>query len=43
MPWIEEHSASHSLGEETYEVDKKMELTDEYTWIVDPIDGGNHT
>ncbi|KAJ9120880.1 hypothetical protein QFC22_002815 [Naganishia vaughanmartiniae] len=27
------------LGEETYAVDKKMKLTDEYTWIVDPIDG----
>jgi hypothetical protein len=29
----------HSLGEETYAEDGKMELTDEYTWIVDPIDG----
>ncbi|GHJ84267.1 hypothetical protein NliqN6_0669 [Naganishia liquefaciens] len=27
------------LGEETYAIDKKMDLTDDYTWIVDPIDG----
>lgn len=31
--------AGNSLGEETYAQDGKMELTDEYTWIVDPIDG----
>lgn len=30
---------SNSIGEETYAETGKMELTDEYTWIVDPIDG----
>ena len=28
----------YSIGEETYAAEGKMELTDEYTWIVDPID-----
>lgn len=28
----------NSIGEETYAAEGKMELTDEYTWIVDPID-----
>ncbi|KAJ9102224.1 hypothetical protein QFC20_005053 [Naganishia adeliensis] len=27
------------IGEETYAAEGKMELTDEFTWIVDPIDG----
>jgi fructose-1,6-bisphosphatase/inositol monophosphatase family enzyme len=30
---------SHSIGEETYAIDGKMDLTDDLTWIVDPIDG----
>jgi fructose-1,6-bisphosphatase/inositol monophosphatase family enzyme len=29
----------YSIGEETYAVDGKMDLTDDFTWIVDPIDG----
>lgn len=29
-----------SIGEETYEVEGTCVLTDEYTWIVDPIDVG---
>lgn len=28
-----------SIGEETYAAEGMMELTDEFTWIVDPIDG----
>lgn len=28
-----------SIGEETYAAEGKMELTEEFTWIVDPIDG----
>lgn len=34
-----DHLLPHSLGEETYAQDKKMELTDDFTWIIDPIDG----
>ncbi|KAJ9105283.1 hypothetical protein QFC21_001651 [Naganishia friedmannii] len=37
---ISEKYPSHKfIGEETYAETGKMELTDEYTWIVDPIDG----
>lgn len=28
-----------SLGEETYAEDGQMKLGDDWTWIVDPIDG----
>jgi hypothetical protein len=31
--------AVNSIGEETYAAEGKMELTEEFTWIVDPIDG----
>jgi len=30
---------AHSIGEETYAETHEMELTDEWTWINDPIDG----
>ena len=33
------YTPSTSIGEETYAAEGKMELTDEFTWIVDPIDG----
>jgi myo-inositol-1(or 4)-monophosphatase len=33
------NTPSTSIGEETYAAEGKMDLTDEFTWIVDPIDG----
>jgi len=34
--------ANHSIGEESVEVEGMGVLTDEYTWIVDPIDVRSH-
>lgn len=30
--------AEGSIGEESFAAGERQELTDEYTWIVDPID-----
>jgi fructose-1,6-bisphosphatase/inositol monophosphatase family enzyme len=33
----------HSIGEESHAAGERQELTDEFTWIVDPIDVSSGT